>query len=152
MPDDPVLSFSTMLRDALHDRLVPDATTFLEMFADDGVMEFPFAPPGLTTRLQGKDALAAHLQSLSGLVALDGMSTPTVHQTVDPAVFVLEFEGSGRAIANGAPYQQTYISVITICDGRIARYRDYWNPLVVIKTMGGMKALQAAFTGDDDHA
>lgn len=39
---DSVKSFSAMLRTALGDRIAPDADSFLDMMADDGVMEFPF--------------------------------------------------------------------------------------------------------------
>ena len=31
--------------------------------------------------------------------------------------------------ATGAPYEQSYVSVLTVRDGLIVRYRDYWNPL-----------------------
>lgn len=41
-------SFSSLLRAALDDLLVPDAETFLDMVADDIVMEFPYAPPAVT--------------------------------------------------------------------------------------------------------
>lgn len=50
---DTVESFSTMLRKALGYRIDADASTFLEMVADDGVMEFPFSPQGFPTRLDG---------------------------------------------------------------------------------------------------
>ena len=134
MPDDAIPHFSSMLRTALGDRLAPGAATFLDMFAEDGVMEFPFAPPGMTARLEGREALAAHLQLLTGMVAFEDMGPPTVHRA--PDVVVLEFEGRGRGLATGTPYVQTYVSVIRIGRGRIVHYRDYWNPLVVLATVG----------------
>jgi uncharacterized protein len=137
MTDASVLSFSAMLRQALGDSLASDANTFVDMFAENGVMEFPYAPPGLTTRLDGRQAVAAHLQSLSGEIAFDRMSAPKVYQTNDAGIFVLEFMGFGKAIASGEPYEQTYISVIKVRDGHIVHYRDYWNPLVLLKTTGG---------------
>ena len=134
MPDDPIPSFSAMLRNALADALAPDATTFLDMLAEDGVMEFPFAPPGMTTRLEGRAALGAHLKMLGGIVAFEAMGAPVVHRASD--VFVLEFEGRGRGLKTGKPYAQSYVSVIRVEGGRITQYRDYWNPLVVLDTMG----------------
>ena len=38
-------SFPAMLRRVLGNRLKPDAETFPDMFAVDGVLEYPFAPP-----------------------------------------------------------------------------------------------------------
>ena len=135
---DVVPSFSAMLRGVLGDRLAidlgPDAT-FRDMFAEDGVMEFPFAPPGFTTRLDGRAALTAYLDALGRQIEFGAMSQPVVHETRDPSVVVLEFTGSGRGTETGHVYEQAYISVVTTREGRIARYRDYWNPLVVLDAM-----------------
>ena len=144
MPDDPIPGFSSMLRSALGERLAPGATTFLDMFAKNGVMEFPFAPPGMTARLEGREALAAHLQLLTGMIAFGDMGPPTVHDASD--VVVLEFKGRGRGLLTGASYVQTYVSVIRLEGGRITHYRDYWNPLVVLATVG---ASTPAHGGED---
>ena len=141
--DDVVPNFSAMLREALGDRLGPELgpdATYRDMFAEDGVMEFPYAPPGLTPRLDGRDALAAYLGALGEQIAFGAVSRPVVHETRDPSVVVLEFTGSGRATGTGRAYEQTYISVVTTSAGRIARYRDYWNPLVVLDAMGAPAA------------
>ena len=134
MPDDAIPSFSAMLRSALGEAVAPDAATFLDMFAEDGVMEFPFAPPGMPARLEGRTALAAHLERLRGMIVVASMGPPTVHRASD--VVVLEFEGRGRGLATDKPYVQTYVSVIRIARGRIVHYRDYWDPLVVLTTLG----------------
>lgn len=148
MPDDTIPSFSAMLRDALGAALAPDATRFLDMFAEHGVMEFPFAPPGGVTRLDGRAALAAHLASLGRLIAIDRVTALVVHRTADPNVVILEFGGVGRGVETGEPYDQTYISVITLADGRIVHYRDYWNPLAAIRAAGGADAIKVALNGD----
>ncbi|MBB3131354.1 hypothetical protein FHS19_006074 [Paenibacillus rhizosphaerae] len=36
----------------------------------------------------------------------------------------------------GNPYNQTYISVVRTKDGPIESYRDFWNPLVAIESVG----------------
>jgi len=51
-------------------------------------------------------------------------------------VVILEFDGSGRALATGRAYEQRYISVITLRAGYIQHHRDYWNPLVVTAALG----------------
>ena len=42
---DTVKSLSRLLRQTFGERLDASAKTFVEMFADDGVMEFPYAIP-----------------------------------------------------------------------------------------------------------
>jgi uncharacterized protein len=150
MSEDTVLSFSGMLRGALGESIAADASTFVEMFAVDGIMEFPFAPTGGTTRLDGRAAVAEYLQSVASELAFDRMSNPTVHRTSDPRVVVLEFMAFGRGLKTGEPYEQTYISVIEVRDGHIVRYRDYWNPLVLLRATGGMVDI-APTAGLPDH-
>ncbi|WP_329258475.1 nuclear transport factor 2 family protein [Actinoallomurus sp. NBC_01490] len=41
--------------------------------------------------------------------------------------------GVGRLVQTGDPFDMTYIAVVTVEDGRITFYRDYWNPLAVLR-------------------
>lgn len=148
---DSVESFSTMLRKALGNRIAPDAATFLDMVADNGVMEFPYSPPGLPNRLDGKAAIARHLEGLGDMIAFDRMGEPTIHATTDPDVTIVEFEGFGRGVATGESYDQRYISVIRTHAGRIVHYRDYWNPLVVLRALRGSAVVDALAGGAADH-
>lgn len=148
---DTVESFSTMLRKALGDRIDADASTFVEMVAHDGVMEFPFSPPGFPTRLDGRDAVARHLEGLSDTIAFHRMGEATVHPSTDPDVVIIEFEGFGHGLATGEPYDQSYISVVRTGGGCIVHYRDYWNPLVVLRATRGAAVIDALIGGDARH-
>lgn len=129
---DAMLTFSAMLKTALADLLAPDAVSFVEMFDEDGVMEFPFAPAGGVRRLDGRIALIDYLSELGSLVKIADVSVPTVHHTTEPGTIILEFESQGASVATGRAYRQTYVSIIEVSGGRIVRYRDYWNPLVIL--------------------
>jgi hypothetical protein len=37
--------------------------------------------------------------------------------------------------------------VITVENGKIRSYRDYWSPLAAAEVLGGLDELTAAFTG-----
>ena len=139
---DTVQSFSAMLRETLGERLNPGAESFVQMFAEDGVMEFPYALPS-PKRLEGREALAAHLAYLARLVELLSVSDVVKHETTDPEVFIVEFASSGRAVATGEPFEQRYISVIRVRDGRIVHYKDYWNPLAILRTMRGREFVES---------
>ena len=139
---DALQSFSAMLRETLGERLNPGAETFVQMFAEDGVMEFPYALPS-PRRLEGREALAAHLAYLARLVELLSVSDVVKHETTDPEVFIVEFASSGRAVATGEPFEQRYISVIRVRDGHIVHYKDYWNPLAILRTMRGREFVES---------
>jgi len=140
---DPVQSFSAMLRNTLGEHLNPDAEAFVQMFSEDGVMEFPFALPGVPRRVEGREALSARLNFLSGLIEFSSVSDVVKHETSDPEVFILEFAGFGKGLATGEPYEQRYISVIRIRNGQIIHYKDYWNPIAVLRTMKGLKFVES---------
>ncbi|HEV7370323.1 nuclear transport factor 2 family protein [Arenibaculum sp.] len=129
-------SFTAMLRAVLGDRLAPGAATFSDMFAPDAAFEFPFAPPGMARAARGRAEIDRHLASLTDF-ALDAVSRPAVHWVEGGDAVVLEFEARGRNTRTGAAYDQRYVSVIELRDGRIALYRDYWNPLAVLAAFGG---------------
>jgi ketosteroid isomerase-like protein len=149
---DTVQSFSAMLRRALGDRIDRDANSFVEMMAENGVMEFPYAPIGLPARLDGRAAIARHLENVGGMIAFDRMGEPTIHPSTDPDVVIIEFAGFGRGVTTGEPYDQSYISVICTAGGRIVHYRDYWNPLVLLHATRGTALVDSLVTGTSDHA
>lgn len=111
--------------------LTEDIDLFLSLFRPDIVFQFPYAPEGYAKQLEGISALRQHLESLQGIIAFTHFSTPMIHLATDSHTFIAQFEGVGTFVATGLPYEQDYISVVTTCDGKITRYQDYWNPLVL---------------------
>ncbi|WP_291361914.1 nuclear transport factor 2 family protein [Devosia sp.] len=133
---DQMASFAVMLRTALGDNLAAAADSFVEMMAEDGVMEFPYITAGEPVRLNGREAIRQHLASLSGLIDIDAFHDLVVHPSQTPGVFILQMRCTGKAVTTGLPYNQRYISVITVADGYIVNYLDYWNPLVLAEALG----------------
>ena len=138
-------SFSDLLRGALGDRLVADPG-MEDLFTEDVVFKFPYAPEGLPRRLEGLAALADHLARLGRMLELSEFTLHDVHPADETVIF--EFFCRGKGVATGLPYHQDYISVVTLCEGRIARYRDYWNPLVALHALGGAEAAARAYEGE----
>lgn len=134
-----------VFRRALDGLLAGEGAPWVDMFTDDGVFEFPFAPPGLPTRLEGKAAIAEHMRHLPAVIRFDRF--PSVRFLHDDAaeVLVVEFTGEGRMVTTDRPYHQTYVTVAQLRGDRIAAYRDYWNPLVVLDSMGGADAAVQTF-------
>src|SRR5271168_4889224 len=67
-------SFPAMLRRVLGDRLTPDVTTFPDMFAPDGMLEYPYAPPGRRTPRRGRDAIVANFQIVRKWLRIDSVT------------------------------------------------------------------------------
>lgn len=126
----------TRVREALEALTRLDVKPWPELFTEDGVQEFPYAPEGSPRRISGKEEIAEYLADYPATFNLDRIKTPTWHHDGDHAI--VEFEVEGTAVPTGKPYHQRYISVIEHRDGKITRYVDYWNPLVVQEALGGM--------------
>lgn len=129
--------------------LAKDMERFAGLWSEDGVLEFPFAAPGYPARVSGRIAIAEYLRDYPSIVDVREIAERRVHQTVDPAVVVAEFDATGVVVATGSPYLMRYIAVITVRDNEIHCYRDYWSPLAAAEAMGGSAALTATFGGSD---
>lgn len=112
----------------LLDKNIPD---WLALWAEDGVMEFPFAPDGWPQRLEGREAIAAYMRPYPDHIDLRDFPDLRIHRTTDPETLVVEMRGVGRLVHTGSPFEMTYIAVVTVQGGRFTSYRDYWNPLAI---------------------
>jgi uncharacterized protein len=59
-----------------------------------------------------------------------------VHHDREPGVVVLEYASEGRVVATGAADANRYISVLTIVEGKVTRWRDYLDPIAVFEALG----------------
>lgn len=127
----PPTSPAALYRHSLQLLLDKNIPAWVDLWAEDGTMEFPFAPPGWPERLAGKEAVAAYMRDYPDHIDLHDFPEVQIHQTTDAETIVVEMRGVGRLVATGSPFDTTYIAVVTVWDGRITSYRDYWNPLAV---------------------
>ncbi|MFH8770299.1 MULTISPECIES: nuclear transport factor 2 family protein [unclassified Streptomyces] len=120
-----------LYRHSLRLLLAKDIPAWVGLWAEDGVMEFPFAPPGWPARLEGREAVAAYMRDYPDHIDLHGFPDLRIHRTTRPETIVVEMRGVGRLVGTGSPFDMTYIAVVSVQDGRFTSYRDYWNPLAV---------------------
>jgi ketosteroid isomerase-like protein len=67
----------------------------------------------------------------------DDCRTIAVHETTDPQTIVVEYELHATMTATGARASAPFIGVLTARDGRIARWREYQNPVAIAAAMSG---------------
>jgi ketosteroid isomerase-like protein len=139
-------AFAQTFRAALEGLVAGDVTAWVEMWADDGRMEFPYGPEGYVPSVEGKAAIYEYLRDYPTKIRIDRVTELNVYQALDPDRAVVEFAVEGEALPTGRSYRQRYVGIVTLRGDKIANYRDYWNPLVAIQAFGGPEALQHAFT------
>ncbi|MEU8437028.1 nuclear transport factor 2 family protein [Streptomyces sp. NPDC029216] len=138
MPVPVPASAAELYRHGLRLLLAKDIPGWVGLWAEDGVMEFPFAPPGWPRRLEGREAVAEYMRPYPDHIDLHDFPEADlrIHETADPRTIVAEMRGTGRLVRTGGPYDMRYVAVVTVDDGRITAYRDYWNPLAALETGG----------------
>ncbi|GAA5038254.1 ketosteroid isomerase-like protein [Thermocatellispora tengchongensis] len=141
------MNASELVDHALELLLAKDMRAFAGLWAETGVIEFPFAPPGYPPRVEGRAAIEEYLRDYPDILDIREFPQRVVHRTADPEVVIAEFEAAGFVVRTGEPYRMRYVAVITVRDGRIQNYRDYWNPLDAAAAMGGLEELTGAFAG-----
>jgi hypothetical protein len=137
---------------ALHahlDWIARDIERWLALFADDAIVEFPYAPAlGMPAALIGKQAIADYFRRtpavFRGLVFRD----LRVYATSSPDVAVAEVHGAATLAPSGRAYEQDYVMLIECRDGRIVRYREYWNSAAALAAFGGREAVRDAIGGE----
>lgn len=125
-----------------------EAVVFADLFAADGVLEYPFALPGQPPRLQGRETIRAHFAESAGsrqVFAMDGVDA-LVRETDDPEVVVAEIEHHGRSLVTGEPYRFRALGVIRVRAGEIVSYEDYMDPIAAARLLGRTAELAAALT------
>jgi ketosteroid isomerase-like protein len=106
-----------------------DVDGLMRMYEDDAVHEFPFAPEGAPRRLTGKSAIADYMKNLPARVEYDYFDDVRAREVGDE--LIVEATGHGRRPGSGAPFRMQYVWFITHKDGRVSRFRDYMNPLLL---------------------
>ena len=120
-----------------------DTETFPDIFAEDGVLEYPLAPPGLNTLIAGRDAITANFQRIRKLLRIDSVADVSEIEVCDRDLVVLELSGYGKGLTTKEAYKQRYISVIQLHDGNIVHYKDYWSPIALLKTVKGIETTRS---------
>jgi ketosteroid isomerase-like protein len=127
-------------------RLISAGGTLNSLFAEDGVLTWPFLIPSMPAEIRGRDAIRSHFESLK--VVRDQLKVEAVdakiRQTDDPEVVMLELVQRGQSSITNSPYQLTSLGVITVRDGEIVRFEDYVNPICVVAVAGRQEELAAA--------
>lgn len=105
---------------------------YAELLTDDAVFEFPYAPDAFPSRVEGKEAIVKYMTGLVPLAVNWRFWDLTFSETTSPDVFFVEFKGSADVTATGRKYEQTYIGRLEMRGEKIAKYREFWNPQVIV--------------------
>ncbi|UNS99661.1 nuclear transport factor 2 family protein [Streptomyces tubbatahanensis] len=122
---------------------------FCDMWAEDGTVEIPFAAPGAISHMAGRETIRSYLTHYCDHQLIDDLPHVHIHETTDPEVVIAEWTAHGTTVSTGKKYEMKYIIVITVRDGKVVNYRDYFSPLLAARAANDRTELLAPFKEED---
>ncbi|MCX2930323.1 hypothetical protein ORI20_08550 [Mycobacterium sp. CVI_P3] len=113
-----------------------DPGHFFDLMADDVLIEYVVTVPGYPRRVEGRHELAELYRAYGTVMRLDRCFDLAVYHDAAQNVAVLEYAAEGHTVEGNRRYANQFVSVITIEDRQIVRWRDYLNPVAVFDALG----------------
>jgi ketosteroid isomerase-like protein len=113
-----------------------DGGHFFDLLAEDVVFDYVITVPGYPRHVVGRGAVAELYRPYGEVFVLDRCFDLAVHRDRETGIVVLEYASEGRAVRTGAAYSNRYVSVITVTDRKVTRWRDYLDPIAVFDAAG----------------
>jgi uncharacterized protein len=126
--------FFRIIQQGLHG--LADGEHFFDLLAEDVIFDYIITIPGYPRHIEGRQAVAELYRPYGDTFVLDRCHDLAVHHDPSSGVVVLEYASQGRVVPTGAPYANRYISVLTIVDRKVSRWRDYLDPVAVFDAVG----------------
>jgi ketosteroid isomerase-like protein len=106
-----------------------DGEHYFDTIADDAWFEFRYNFPGWPQSVRGRSDLMALYLGYGNNIRLERGDALVVHPSNDSRTVTLEYEVHGIILRTGAPYENRFVSIVTIGNRKITRWRDYMDSL-----------------------
>jgi uncharacterized protein len=113
-----------------------DGQDFFDMMADDVVFEYVISVPGYPTRVEGRQHIVDLYSDYDSYMKVSSADNLRVYRDPTESVVVLEYEVHGKSVQTGRPYDNRFVSVVTIRNKKVTWWRDYLDPVAVFDAAG----------------
>lgn len=104
--------------------------SWMDIWAEDAVVEFPYNQDKFRRRLEGKRAIYEYYKNVAPAFELRGEGPLVTYLSSDPRVGIFEISMTFLIRSTQKVYDQDYIGVVKVRDdGRIVFYREYCDPI-----------------------
>jgi ketosteroid isomerase-like protein len=110
-----------------------------DMWAEDVVVESPFARPGRPKRIEGRAEFRKIAEEGRAAlpVTFEESNVIAIHDTTDPETIVVEYELVATLNATGERHSALFIGVLTARDGKVVRWREYQDTARIDAVLAG---------------
>lgn len=117
-----------------------DFEAFEALWHEDAVQVPIFRPEGMdhfVSRMEGREQLMTHYRAALANRSGHDFWIDALHATQDPEVFVVECRGRSVVGETGHLYENSYVFVFTLREGKIAHLKEYADPQPIIRAFTG---------------
>ena len=118
-----------------------DMESFATIWTEDAVQRVPFTPEGLgavvLSSFDGRQAIVDHYRLVTANRREHVFWIDHIHNTVDPGCVIFEAHARSVIGETSAVYENQYVCVFHIREGKIAELKEYANPLPVMRAFRG---------------
>jgi uncharacterized protein len=95
-----------------------------DLYAEDAVVELPFARPG-GLLLTGRAEIRQHFVNAAGAPLRLTPVEVTMHSTTDPELIVAEYDYDGQVLPKGRRFRVANVQIVRVRAGLIVASRDF---------------------------
>lgn len=107
------------------------------LFHEDGRLVLPYAPEGIPPVLEGRSAIAEFYTALPEKIGALNFADYRIRATEEPGHYVAQYTSDATMKETGAFYRNTYITTVTVRDGKIGELAEYFDPIRLVTALGG---------------
>jgi len=109
---------------------------YFDLLADDVVFEYVVSVPGYPKRIEGRQNIIDLYRDYDSFMTVHSADNLRVYRDPAASVVVLEYEVHGESVQSGRPYNNRFVSIVTIQSGKVTWWRDYLDPVAVFDAAG----------------
>jgi ketosteroid isomerase-like protein len=113
-----------------------DGEDYFDLLADDVNFEYVISVPGYPRRVEGRQSIIELYSGYDDYMRVNSADNLRVYRDPEASVVVLEYEVHGESVRTGRPYNNHFVSIVTVENQKVRRWRDYLDPIAVFEATG----------------
>jgi uncharacterized protein len=110
---------------------------YYDTLSEDAQFEFLYWFPGWPEVIRGRENLIAAYAGYGKSIVLEKGDGLAAYCDKELGVITLEYQVHGKAVKTGAAYDNRFVSIVTIKNRKIVRWRDYMDSLAAWTALNG---------------
>jgi uncharacterized protein len=109
---------------------------YFDLLADDVVFDYVISVPGYPRHVEGRQAIIDLYSGYDDYMTVHTADHLRVYRDPEASAAVLEYEVHGESVQTGRPYNNRFVSIVTVKDDKVTHWRDYLDPIAVFDAAG----------------